>query len=78
MVILEMDSSTAISLITGDKHIYHPYGLVIQRARNLLQRSWVVEVKHAFGEANRPADALASLGHLHSLGVIFMRFLLLV
>ena len=71
MVILEMDSSGAISLITSVKHIYHPYGLVIQRVPNLLKRSWVVEVKHAFREANRSADALASLGHLNSLGVIF-------
>ena len=71
MVILEMDSSSAITLITGDKQIFYPYGTVVQRVRNLLQRSWVVEVKHAFKETNHSADALASLGHLHSLGVIF-------
>ena len=28
-------------------------------------------MKHVFREANRLAHALASLGHLHSLGVIF-------
>ena len=60
-----------MSLIIANSVISHPYGLVIQRVCDFLKRSWVFEVHHAFREANRFADALAALGHLHQSGVVF-------
>ena len=38
MVILEMDSISAIALIIANSVIYHPYGPVIQRVHDFLKR----------------------------------------
>ena len=71
MIILEMDSTSAIALLTSNSVIFHPYGPVIQRVCDFLKRSWIVERRHAFREPNRSVDTLATFGYLHQLGVAF-------
>ena len=73
-VLLEMDSTSAISLITDKVNPLHPFALVIKRVHDLIQRSWNVRIKHIFREANRAADGLANLGHSHDLVVVFYSF----
>ena len=73
-VLLEMDSTSAISLITDKVNPLHPFASVIKRVHDLIQSSWNVRIKHVFREANRATDGLANLGHSHDLGVVFYSF----
>ena len=68
-VILELDSTTAISLI--QRGSTYPYLLVVARVQELLHRNWQVLIVCIFQEANRAADALATAGHSLSSGVCY-------
>ena len=71
LIQLELDSTSAIALISGSANLLHPYATVIQSVRDLIYRPWTVKIMHVFGEGNKAADALAALGHPQHLGVIF-------
>ena len=62
-LILELDSSSAVSLI---KHLIdnrYPYSSLILKIKLLLDQSWDVKVEYIYCEANHAADFMASLGH---------------
>ena len=69
-LILELDSSSAVSLI---KHLIdnrYPYSSLILKIKLLLDQSWDVKVKHIYREANRAADFIASMGHNLAFGLL--------
>ena len=70
-IVLELDSSSAISLIRKGVDNKHPYALVIAKVQELLKRDWVVHMNHIFKEGNRAADCMAYLGHSQQLGACF-------
>ena len=70
-ILLESDSSSAISLIQKESIERHPFASVIKRVQYLLTREWVVHISHIFREANNAADFLANLGYSVQLGVCF-------
>lgn len=51
-LILEMDSSSAISLIHHSCHSRHPYSSLILKIKHLIARNWIVRVEHIYQEAN--------------------------
>ena len=54
-VLLEMDSSIAVSLhqkSTG----HHPYSTLIKQIQQLLARNWEVKVNHVYREASRATN----------------------
>ena len=73
-MVLESDSSNALSLIQKDSTERHPFASVIKRVRELLRRDYMVQISHIFREANRAVDFLANIGHLIQLGVCFYDF----
>ena len=70
-IILELDSTSAISLISCSYDLLLPYASVIQRVGDLLQCDWNVKIQNIYREANRIVDALVAKGHLHHIGVVF-------
>ena len=77
-IILELDSLSAVHLLQGDLDPKHPYGTVIRRVKNLLQRSWLVRIQHIYRESNKAADFMVSLDHSFYLGFVTTCFLLKV
>ena len=73
-MVLESDSSNALSLIQKDSTERHPFASVIKRVRELLRRDYMVQISHIFREANRAVDFLANIGHSIQLGVCFYDF----
>ncbi|CAN0918617.1 Putative ribonuclease H protein At1g65750 [Linum grandiflorum] len=60
---LQLDSTTAISAITGQEISDLRHRSCINEARELISRDWVLRVTHTFCEGNRAADLLAHHGH---------------
>ncbi|CAL1407399.1 unnamed protein product [Linum trigynum] len=60
---LNLDSSTAMSIIRNCSDDDHRHGLLVQHVCNVLNRDWDVVISHVYREGNRAADYLASLGH---------------
>ena len=65
---LQVDSLSAIQLLTGNVATTHPAWPLVERAHALLRLDWEVKVEHVFLEGNLAANAVASLGHALSLG----------
>ena len=70
-VLLELDSSSTITLIHKEWTNHHPFASVINHIRLLLQRNWVVKIQYIFSEANRVANFMATKSHEVDLGVCF-------
>ena len=70
-ILLESDSSSALSLIQKDSIDRHPFASIVKHVRDLLSRDWEVHILHIFCEGNRAADFLANIGHIAQLGVCF-------
>ena len=68
-LILELDSSSAVSLIKHCVDRRHPYAPLILKIKHLLDRSWQIKVEHIFREANRVADFMTSMGHALDFGL---------
>ena len=68
-IILEMDSSSAISLLHSCNRSNHPYSSLIDKVKQIIDRNWTVRIVHVYREANRAADLMASKGHSLSLGL---------
>ncbi|CAL1368849.1 unnamed protein product [Linum trigynum] len=66
---LELDSACAIQLLRSPDSSEHHHAAIIDRAIELLQRQWEVEIAHIYREGNKSADYLASRGHHAPLGV---------
>ncbi|CAN1788686.1 Cytochrome c-type biogenesis protein CcmE homolog, mitochondrial [Linum perenne] len=60
-VVLQVDSKTAISLMTSGKETTHHHGLESIKLHDLLNRDWTVKVLHTYREGNHAADFLANL-----------------
>ena len=70
-MLLDFDSSNALSLIQKDSIEHHPFASIIKRIHELLRWDWVVQISHIFQEANRAMDFLANIGHSVQLEVCF-------
>ena len=70
-VILEADSSRAITLLHKDSIDRHLFVSMIKYVRELLLRDWEVRISHIYRETNHVVDFLASIGHSTPLGVCF-------
>ncbi|CAN0909282.1 Putative ribonuclease H protein At1g65750, partial [Linum grandiflorum] len=64
---LQLDSTVAISAITGKDSSDLRHRSCIEEARELFSRDWSLHVIHTFREGNRAADRLAG----HSLSFRF-------
>ncbi|CAL1367787.1 unnamed protein product [Linum trigynum] len=60
---LNLDSTTAISIIKNWKDSNHSHGLLVGKIGSLLSREWEVVISHVYREKNVVADFLASKGH---------------
>ena len=68
-LILELDSSSAVSLIKHCVDRRHPYASLILKIKHLLDRSWEVKVEHIYEEANGATDFMASMSHALDFGL---------
>ncbi|CAI0550119.1 unnamed protein product [Linum tenue] len=69
---LQLDSSTAIRMITIGEEQQQRYYTIIRQLRDLINRNWEVQVSHTFREGNKTADFLANKGHSVSIGCHFV------
>ncbi|KAF7811558.1 ribonuclease H [Senna tora] len=60
---LDSDSSTAIALLTSVVDESHPCYPLIHHIKRMLERHWVVVLKHVYRESNKVADFMARMGH---------------
>ncbi|CAL1381633.1 unnamed protein product [Linum trigynum] len=65
---LNLDSTTAISVLTSSDQTEQRYFNLVQQFKGLLHQNWEVRISHTYRECNKPADYLASRGHLVSIG----------
>lgn len=68
-VVLEPDSMEAINLLQGREVGSVEDWALIQNCRELLDRQWVVEIKHIFRQANKVSDWLAKWAMRQGIGV---------
>lgn len=61
-VIVYSDSVMALYLVDQEMPLYHLHGSVVQSIRDLLPRSWRVQLRHTKREGNFCADVLAKKG----------------
>ncbi|CAI0419974.1 unnamed protein product [Linum tenue] len=61
---LQLDSITAISLLSPGSPTNHQHANLVIQFRELLGRDWEVVIRHIYREANFLADCLAHKGHL--------------
>ena len=69
--ILELDSTTTITLIQKGVDWKHLYGLVVAHIHELFCHDWLVHLCHIYKEANRAANYLVEIGPSLNLGVCF-------
>ncbi|CAN1164222.1 Putative ribonuclease H protein At1g65750, partial [Linum perenne] len=60
---LQLDSTTALSILHGPDPIQHQHAGLVLRFRRLIARDWRVRIIRVYREGNRVADFLANLGH---------------
>ncbi|CAI0456412.1 unnamed protein product [Linum tenue] len=65
---LNLDSTTAISIIKNHSETDHSHGIIAKEFEFLLNLDWEVIVSHVYREANFAADFLANRGHLVHFG----------
>ena len=70
-MILEIDSTTATTLIKKHLDNKHPYGMVIAKVHDLLSCDWQLRISSIFHEANKSANCLAFVGHSLNIGITF-------
>ncbi|CAL1366122.1 unnamed protein product [Linum trigynum] len=68
---LNLDSSTAITIMKNIDDTDHRHGLIATRIGKLLNLNWEVILSHVYREGNFAADFLASKGHLAPFGTHF-------
>ena len=61
-VIVELDAKVVVSFLSSSSKIHPKLWALVNNRRLLLRSLHNAQVHHAFREANRSADALASLG----------------
>nr|POF22818.1 putative ribonuclease h protein [Quercus suber] len=62
-VVVEVDASVAVSLLSQDVQTNGEFSSLIDDCRNLMKSIHQVQLKHCFREANRCADAIAKFGN---------------
>ncbi|CAN1191314.1 Putative ribonuclease H protein At1g65750 [Linum perenne] len=67
-VILQLDSKSAISLLTSEDATRSIHALEITCFKEMQSRDWEVVVRHTYREGNRAADFLASIGYGYPFG----------
>ncbi|CAN1732088.1 Putative ribonuclease H protein At1g65750 [Linum perenne] len=67
-IVVQADSSAAISLINAEGHPSHQHAGEVLTIRELMLRECEVVIYHVYREGNHSADFLANLGHSLSLG----------
>ncbi|CAL1383991.1 unnamed protein product [Linum trigynum] len=67
-VLLYLDSTTAINILTAPDQRDHRYFNLVQQFRELVQQNWEVKISHTYRECNKATDYLANKGHLVSIG----------
>ncbi|CAI0385655.1 unnamed protein product, partial [Linum tenue] len=67
-VLLQMDSTTAINILTSSEHMEHMYYILVQQLQELLNKSWEVKISHIYREGNKVANFLVNKGHSISIG----------
>ncbi|CAI0383552.1 unnamed protein product [Linum tenue] len=67
-VLLQLDSTTAINILTSQDQTEHRYHNLVLQFQRLLQQNWEVRVSHIYREGNKVADFLANKGHSASIG----------
>ncbi|CAN1164087.1 Putative ribonuclease H protein At1g65750, partial [Linum perenne] len=67
-VVLQMDSSTAISLLTSVGDTSHQHGMEVLQFRELCRKDWLIQIKHTYREGNHAADFLAIIGYNYPYG----------
>ncbi|CAL1380813.1 unnamed protein product [Linum trigynum] len=60
---VNLDSNTAVSILKEKGDTSSNHGLLALQAKELLSRSWTVNINHVYRECNSAADFLASMGH---------------
>ena len=61
-VIVELDAKVVVSFLSSSSKIHPKLWALVNKRRLLLRNLHNAQVHYAFREANRSADALASLG----------------
>ncbi|CAI0402747.1 unnamed protein product [Linum tenue] len=67
-VLLQMDSTTAINILTSSEHMEQRYFILVQQFQELLNKSWEVKISHIYREGNKVTDFLANKVHSSSIG----------
>ncbi|CAI0468084.1 unnamed protein product [Linum tenue] len=67
-VLLQLDSTTAINIITSHEQTEDRYHNLIQQLQGLIHRNWEVRISHIYREGNKVVDFLANKGHSVSIG----------
>ncbi|CAI0422377.1 unnamed protein product [Linum tenue] len=67
-VLLQLDSTTAINILTSQDQTEHRYHNLVFQFQRLLQQNWEVRISHIYRESNKVADFLANKGHSTSIG----------
>ncbi|CAI0378945.1 unnamed protein product [Linum tenue] len=67
-VLLQLDSTTAINILSSHDHTEHRYRNLVLQFQGLIQRNWEVRISHIYREGNKVADFLANTGHSVSIG----------
>jgi ribonuclease HI len=59
---LQIDSMTVVRTLGGDRLGSNGGTSLVRHIRSLIQEGWIITIRHVYQEANRVADALASMG----------------
>lgn len=65
---METDSLAVRQYLLGPNHFNNPYYVLFSKWEGLLERDWVVEVKHIFKVDNSVADGIANWDVFQPLG----------
>lgn len=72
LVECQSDSLDAVSLVTSSVSPYHLYAALIWDIKDLLNRDWVVKIRHILREGNACADLLAKHGAGQSAALVWL------
>ncbi|CAI0389272.1 unnamed protein product [Linum tenue] len=67
---LQLDSTTAVQLLSPEAPTTHQHASLVLEFRELVRRDWEVVVRHIYREASFLADCLTHQGHLLDPGSI--------
>nr|KJB75512.1 hypothetical protein B456_012G047400 [Gossypium raimondii] len=71
-LIVEIDDMMEVALLKHQSVVSHPLGMLLANWRSLINKVWVIEVRHIIHEGNKFTDHLANLAQESNNGFIIL------